>query len=138
MIYLVLALAIISVSLLIALIHYRSQIRKNCHQLEVMQKHSSNQRLTSEVPYKEVKELVRRINEICNRYQEDKIIMERNENNLKEAIANLSHDIRTPLTSLPPRKKNTTFRSSRTVYPASRNFWKNSLPIRRCRTRTTS
>ena len=33
MIYLVLALAIISVSLLIALIHYRSQIRKNCHQL---------------------------------------------------------------------------------------------------------
>ena len=100
MIYLVLALAIISVSLLIALIHYRSQIRKNCHQLEVMQKHSSNQRLTSEVPYKEVKELVRRINEICNRYQEDKIIMERNENNLKEAIANLSHDIRTPLTSL--------------------------------------
>lgn len=100
MIYLVLALLVISISLLIALIHYRSQIRKNCRQLEVMQKHSSNQRLTSEVPYKEVKELVRRINEICNHYQEDKIIIERNENNLKEAIANLSHDIRTPLTSL--------------------------------------
>lgn len=100
MIYLVLALLVISISLLIALIHYRSQIGKNCRQLEVMQKHSSNQRLTSEVPYKEVKELVRRINEICNHYQEDKIIIERNENNLKEAIANLSHDIRTPLTSL--------------------------------------
>ncbi len=100
MIYLLLALLVISISLLIALIHYRSQIRKNCRQLEVMQKHSSNQRLTSEVPYKEVKELVRRINEICNHYQEDKIIIERNENNLKEAIANLSHDIRTPLTSL--------------------------------------
>lgn len=95
-----LILAIFSISLLIALIHYRSQIRKNCHQLEVMQKHSSNQRLTSEVPYKEVKELVQRINDICNQYQDDKITLERNETNLKEAIANLSHDIRTPLTSL--------------------------------------
>ncbi|MBP5417255.1 MAG: HAMP domain-containing histidine kinase [Clostridiales bacterium] len=100
MIFLVLILAIFSISLLIALIHYRSQIRKNCHQLEVMQKHSSNQRLTSEVPYKEVKELVQRINDICNQYQDDKITLERNETNLKEAIANLSHDIRTPLTSL--------------------------------------
>ena len=100
MIFLVILLAIIVLVLLIALIHYRAQIRKNCHQLEVMQRHSSNQRLTSEVPYSEVKELVTRINEICNHYQEDKIIMERNENNLKEAIANLSHDIRTPLTSL--------------------------------------
>ena len=95
-----LILAIFSISLLIALIHYRSQIRKNCHQLEVMQKHSSNQRLTSEVPYKEVKELVQRINDICNQYQDDKITLERNETNLKEAIAKLSHDIRTPLTSL--------------------------------------
>ena len=100
MIFLVLILAIFSISLLIALIHYRSQIRKNCHQLEVMQKHSSNQRLTSEVPYKEVKELVQRINDICNQYQDDKITLERNETNLKEAISNLSHDIRTPLTSL--------------------------------------
>ena len=91
---------ILALGLLIALIHYRMQIRKNCHQLEVMQKHTSNQRLTSEIPYKEINELVNRINDICNRYQEDRIVMERNENNLKEAIANLSHDIRTPLTSL--------------------------------------
>ncbi|MBO4928079.1 MAG: hypothetical protein J5379_07520 [Clostridiales bacterium] len=91
---------ILAISLLIAFIQYRKQIRKNCHQLEVMQKHSSNQRLTSEVPYKEVNELVLRVNEICNRYQEESILIERNENNLKEAIANLSHDIRTPLTSL--------------------------------------
>ena len=91
---------ILAISLLIAFIQYRMQIRKNCHQLEVMNKHASNQRLTSEVPYKEVNELVLRINEICNRHQEDSILMERNENALKEAIANLSHDIRTPLTSL--------------------------------------
>ena len=91
---------ILAISLLIAFIQYRNQIRKNCHQLEVMNKHASNQRLTSEVPYKEVNELVLLINEICNRHQEDSILMERNENALKEAVANLSHDIRTPLTSL--------------------------------------
>ena len=100
MIYWAILSTILVIVLLVALIHYRMQIRKNCHQLEVMQKHASNQRLTSEVPYKEINELVRRINDICNHYQEEKIILARNENNLKEAIANLSHDIRTPLTSL--------------------------------------
>ena len=89
-----------AIGLLIAFIQYRKQIRKNCEQLEVMNKHESNLRLTSEVPYKEVNELVLQINEICNSYQEERILMERNENALKEAIANLSHDIRTPLTSL--------------------------------------
>lgn len=90
----------IALTLLIALVHYRFQIRKNCQQLEVMQNHTTNQRLTAEVPYKEINEMVARVNDICNKYQEEKIAIERNENNLKEAIANLSHDIRTPLTSL--------------------------------------
>ena len=80
---------VIALALLIALIQYRNQIRKNCRQLQVMQKHSSNQRLTSEVPYGEINELVMRVNDICNRYQQDSIQIERNENNLKEAIANL-------------------------------------------------
>ncbi|MBR5938695.1 MAG: HAMP domain-containing histidine kinase [Clostridiales bacterium] len=100
MLYWAILATIIAIALFIALFHYRMQIRKNCHQLEVMQKHTSNQRLTSEIPYKEINELVLRINEICNRYQEERIAIEKNENNLKEAIANLSHDIRTPLTSL--------------------------------------
>ena len=91
---------VIAITLLIALAHYRSQIRKNCQQLEVMQSHTTNQRLTAEVPYKEINDMVSRMNDICNKYQEEKIAIERNENNLKEAIANLSHDIRTPLTSL--------------------------------------
>jgi len=91
---------ILSLVLLIMFVQYKRQIKKNCEQLEVMQKHSSNLRLTSDLPYKEVNEMVRRINEISDRYQNESILIERNENNLKEAIANLSHDIRTPLTSL--------------------------------------
>ncbi len=100
MIWAVIIVSVLLGAMLIAFVQYRRQIKKNCHQLEVMQKHSSNQRLTSEVPYKEVNELVMRVNDICNRYQDESILIERNENNLKEAIANLSHDIRTPLTSL--------------------------------------
>ena len=100
MLYWAIIASLAFLGIFIAFIQYRRQIRKNCNQLQVMHRHSSNQRLTSEVPYKEVNELVMRVNEICNRYQEEGIVMERNENNLKEAIANLSHDIRTPLTSL--------------------------------------
>ncbi|MBP5493265.1 MAG: HAMP domain-containing histidine kinase [Clostridiales bacterium] len=100
MLYWAIGATVAFLAILIAFIQYRKQIKKNCRQLRVMQKHSSNQRLSSEVPYKEVNELVMRVNDICNRYQEEGIEMERNENNLKEAIANLSHDIRTPLTSL--------------------------------------
>ena len=100
MLFVAVIASILALALLIAFVQYRNQIRKNTRQLRVMQKHSSNQRLTSEVPSKEVNELVMRINDICDRYQEESIVIERNENNLKEAIANLSHDIRTPLTSL--------------------------------------
>ncbi len=100
MIFLAIGATILVLALLVMFIQYRRQIRRNCEQLEVMQKHSSNQRLTSDLPYGEVNELVRRINEICDQYQKESIMIERNENNLKEAIANLSHDIRTPLTSL--------------------------------------
>ena len=49
---------VIAITLLIALAHYRSQIKKNCQQLEVMQSHTTNQRLTAEVPYKEINEMV--------------------------------------------------------------------------------
>ena len=48
---------VIAITLLIALAHYRSQIKKNCQQLEVMQSHTTNQRLTAEVPYKEINEM---------------------------------------------------------------------------------
>ena len=49
---------ILSLVLLIMFVQYKRQIKKNCEQLEVMQKHSSNLRLTSDLPYKEVNEMV--------------------------------------------------------------------------------
>lgn len=100
MLFCTIATIILALALLVTLISYRKQIRKNCQQLEVMQKHASNLRLTSDLPFAEINELVQRINDICNTYREESIAVERNESNLKEAIANLSHDIRTPLTSL--------------------------------------
>lgn len=79
---------------------YRRQVRRTCRQLTFINSKQTNLRITSELPFPELNELTDGINEIVDisrRIQKDS---QHNEENLKEIITNLSHDIRTPLTSM--------------------------------------
>lgn len=89
-----------AVILTVILILYRRQVRKTGRQLEFLKDRRTNLRLTSDLPLKEFNELIDGINEVIDQSREVRESAQHNEMQLKETITNLSHDIRTPLTSL--------------------------------------
>ena len=91
------AAAIISVFILLI---YRRQVKNTCRQLEFLKENKTNLRLTLNVPFKEFEKLVDNINDILDLSREIEKNTHQNEESLKETITNLSHDIRTPLTSM--------------------------------------
>ncbi|MGN0696371.1 MAG: sensor histidine kinase [Oscillospiraceae bacterium] len=79
---------------------YRRQVKNTCRRLEFMRTHKTNMRLTSDLPFSDMNRLIDEINgyaDYTRRLQSEVLESERS---LKEAITNISHDIRTPLTSL--------------------------------------
>lgn len=91
------AIAIISIVILLI---YRRQVKDTCRQLEFLKENKTNLRLTLNVPFKEFEKLVDNINDILDLSQDIQKNTHKNEESLKETITNLSHDIRTPLTSM--------------------------------------
>lgn len=89
--------AVAAVSIWIA---YRRHIRRLCSQLEFMCGNSTNMRLTGGLPFAELNRLADDINIVIDNARRLEAETQRSENDLKETIANLSHDIRTPLTSM--------------------------------------
>ena len=90
--------AAVVMGLMLAL--YRRQVRKICRQMEFLKDNRTNLRITSDLPLSEFNELIDGINDILDRSRKRQEHMLQNETQLKETITNLSHDIRTPLTSL--------------------------------------
>ena len=91
---------VLSVAVIALFIAYRRQVRSTCRHLAFMKQHKTNLRLHSNLPYGELYELEDGINALLDRSDAMRQKAERNEQNLKDAITNISHDIRTPLTSL--------------------------------------
>lgn len=96
----IIILSVIIVILLLVLLYYKRQVKYICRQLAFLRKHKSNMMISSEMESGGLRELKDEINEILkeNRHQQ-KLYMEK-ERMIAETYTNLSHDIRTPLTSL--------------------------------------
>mgnify|MGYP002514867710 CR=1 FL=1 len=90
----------LSVAILLLFIAYRRQVQSTCRHLAFMKKHQTNLRLHSNLPFSELYELEDSINDLVGSADALRQKAERNERHLKDAITNISHDIRTPLTSL--------------------------------------
>lgn len=86
--------------LLLLLTLYRRQVQKTCRQLAFLRDHTTNLRLTGGLPFPEWGELVDGVNAVLDQARETRRAAQQEEAALKEAITHLSHDIRTPLTSL--------------------------------------
>jgi len=86
--------------LLTLLLVYRRQVKSACRQLAFLKKHKTNLRLSTTLPFLELNELSDGINEILDRSREIERAVRTGDEQLKETITNLSHDIRTPLTSM--------------------------------------
>uniref|UniRef100_UPI004056D573 sensor histidine kinase n=1 Tax=Agathobacter sp. TaxID=2021311 RepID=UPI004056D573 len=80
--------------------NYQRQIKDICRQLSFLLKHDSNMMITREFEAGHIGELADLINEMLSqRRQEKKQYLEK-EKMISDTYTNLSHDIRTPLTSL--------------------------------------
>ena len=100
MIAAIVILSIATAVLLITHISYRRQVKKTCRRLAFIKNNDTNMKLLSDLDFHELNELEKEINEIISKSTEISIAARKSENNLKETISNISHDIRTPLTSL--------------------------------------
>lgn len=79
---------------------YRRQIKDICRQMDFMKREKTNKRIQTDLCNKELLELAGQVNGMADRQEEESISIRKKERELKEALTNISHDIRTPLTSL--------------------------------------
>lgn len=88
------------VSLLVYIHLYRLEIKKIQQQMVDIKKRESNRLLTQSYYTKELNGLVGTINETLMKERELRLELEKKEALQQELLTNVSHDIRTPLTSL--------------------------------------
>lgn len=91
---------ILAGALAVLLLLYRRQVKMTCRQLAFLKKHQTNLRMGASLPFPELNELADGINEILDRSREIERTVHSSDRQLRETVTNLSHDIRTPLTSL--------------------------------------
>lgn len=94
------AATLAAIVLCFILIFYRRQVMFTCRQLAFVKENDTNMRLQSQGGFPELDTLRQEINEVLAQTKELNRETLRGEERFKETITNISHDIRTPLTSL--------------------------------------
>jgi len=79
---------------------YQRQIKDICRQLRFLEKHDSNMILTAEINSGSIQNLIKALNTLLLKHKNERIDYQKKENKIAETYTSLSHDIRTPLTSL--------------------------------------
>lgn len=100
MIAAIVILGIAVVVLLVNHIMYKRQIAEICRRISFINEHKTNMELLSDMDSKELNLLEKEINRLIKKSRSDSLTAYKSETALKETISSLSHDIRTPLTSL--------------------------------------
>ncbi len=79
---------------------YQRQIKDICRQLSFLMEHDSNMLIQREMDIGGIGQLVDKLNELLDLRKKEKRDYKKKEELIVETYTNLSHDIRTPLTSL--------------------------------------
>ena len=85
---------------MIIIIMILRQIREICRRLPFIRSHHTNMRLAWDTPFGPMKRLTAEINLFLEETVEKRLALERESRGLKDSLTGISHDIRTPLTSL--------------------------------------
>lgn len=91
---------VLFIGVLIRYLMYRRQVQEICRQLEFLQQETTNKRLQTDLNDQDIINLIVQINTLLDKQEHKEIEIRKKELHLKETIANISHDIRTPLTSI--------------------------------------
>ncbi len=93
---LLIALTIITIKYIL----YRRQVKEICRQIQFVSGEVTNYKIRTDLKDKEIVELAKRINDMCEDQSRKENALIGKDRRLKETLTSVSHDIRTPLTSL--------------------------------------
>ena len=94
---------VFGILLIISLVYhviYRRQVERLGRQVAFLNENKSEMKITTDIGTVELKELGKQIQKLNDRLQNTEKTYAKQDASLRETITNLSHDIRTPLTSL--------------------------------------
>ena len=98
--YPALALLLLAAGLLVQNFRYRAQIRRIRQQIAFVMEEESNLLVTADMSDRQLQQLVQTINRLIAQYTAADLALRKQDARIRSVITDLSHDIRTPLTSL--------------------------------------
>ncbi len=93
-------LSVLILILIIRQVLINAEIRNITKQLSNLASNKTQKRLTTTIANKNIQNMCAQINQNLTKQQEGQMAVKKHEEKLKHAISNLSHDLRTPLTSI--------------------------------------
>ncbi len=100
MIYITILFGGIAALFIVLFLLNRYNINNINKELKKLKNIKTNEQLKLAAPNKNIEEMISEINFILEKSQNDRIAHEKSESELRKQIANISHDLRTPLTSI--------------------------------------
>ncbi len=100
MIYITILFGGIAALFIVLFLLNRYNINNINKELNKLKNIKTNEQLKLAAPNKNIEEMIGEINFILEKSQNDRIAHEKSESELRKQIANISHDLRTPLTSI--------------------------------------
>lgn len=98
--FIITVLVLVICSLSIYILFYKREIRDMAKRLRFIRENDTNMKINLQIKVKEINKLAIELNHLINYYKTDKIAVSRTQHEFKEEITNISHDLRTPLTSI--------------------------------------
>ena len=101
MLWLIILILTLGIGVLSAyILLYKREIRDILEKLLFIESNDTNMKINLHIKSKEINELANQLNHIIDYYTVEKIAISKAQHEFKEEITNISHDLRTPLTSI--------------------------------------
>lgn len=99
LVYIIATLVVVILALLVLLYAVLSELGKLADRLKFIGENETNLHLGTSMSVRNLNRLVRQINRLISNNKNESAVSKQNERAFRQALTNLSHDLRTPLTS---------------------------------------